>query len=492
MSEKDKLASALTGLSLDQKRKAIELLELKKLKKLENALQSFKPNEGAQASFFKAPQKIRMLCGGNGLGKTTCLVIEILYTHLKCHPHRDTTYTNHSWVIVPGLDKIEDYWREIKKWCPPSQLPTTDKMGTSAIKRLRWRNGNTTTFYSVDQDSAKLEGTNYDMLFIDEPPPRNLYIAAYRGLRNNPNYAIVLALTPISEPWIYTDLYQKGMLKTDPNIAVFTGSTYENKFLDLAYIEDFKSRLTEEEVRTRIYGEFAVLQGRVFKEFQRHTHVIPTQEWPKEWPVWIGIDPHTRKPNTAVFVGVTPEDNCVVIDELVVEGVDEFAKALKQKELDKCYRVISRRIDNSGSGLDWNRDSAVDHFLKAGIRVSPMKNREKSVDDGIHKIKLALKGKPNASGKIIPGLKFFDRCVSTLNDMELYSWAESRHPDRTGVKEAPRKIHDDMIDPLRYVLMSRPIFHCAVEPIYMEGVRPPEKKTEDSPFKTALKHLFKD
>jgi phage terminase large subunit-like protein len=477
------------SLTREQKEHLATLLKQKALLKQENKLSEFKPNVGAQEAYFRSPAKVRLLCGGNGIGKTTAIAVELIWTHLKCHPHRQTLNTNHTWILIPGYDKVEDYWREIRRWCPPSKLPDPDKMGTSSIRRLRWTNGNTSTFYSMDQDPLKLEGTNFDALFIDEPPPRALYIAAYRGLRNNPDYFVSFACTPLSEPWLYTEVYLPGVNGTDPNIEVFQGSSYENKHLSEAYIEDFKSRLTDDEIRTRIHGEFASLQGRVFKEFSRPSHVIKTQDWPEEWPVWAGIDPHTRKPNTTIWVGITPDDNLVVINECQVEGIPELAAKIKQIEKENRYRVVARRVDNSGSGLDWSRDSAVDHLLKAGVRVSPMKNREKNVDDGIHKIRMLLKGQPDKCGKLIPGLKIFDRCKKTIEDLELYSWHESRHPDKTGIAEKPRKIHDDMIDPLRYIIMSRPAFNGRHEPLDYVHFK---DKREPRSLQSALKNIFKE
>lgn len=480
------LPQSLKALSREKKEELLKLLSQKSIKQAETKLEKFSPNPGAQEGFFKSSATVRMLIGGNGLGKTTCLVLELLYTHLKCHPFRDTASTNHTWVIVPGLHKVEDYWRELQKWCPPTKLPEVDKMGSSSIRRLRWHNKNTTTFYSMDQDPAQLEGTNLDGLFVDEPPPRALWVAAYRGLRNNPDhYMAVLALTPISEPWVYTELYQPAKLGKDKSTEIFEGSTYENVHLSKDFIEDFKSRLTPEEVKVRIYGEFAQLQGRVFKEFSRQRHVIPAQPWPEEWPVWVGIDPHSRKPNTAVFIGITPEDNFIVINELVLEAsIEDFGLRLLEMERHFHYRVISRRIDNSGAQLDWSRRPAVEILREIGCRVSPMRNREKNVDDSISRIKQLLYGerpraqllnaskahlsgsdaKLNEATKPIPRLKFFDSCPYTIQDMELYSWHDNRYPDRTGLAEKPRKINDDMIDPLRYVVMSDPSFRANTEP----------------------------
>jgi len=370
-------------------------------------------------------------------------------------------------LIVPGLDKAEDYWQEIKKWCPPSLLPTPNKLGTSSIRRLDWQDGSSTTIYSHDQDPAKFEGSNIDALFCDEPPPRAQWVAAFRGLRNNPDYFVVLAGTPISEPWLYKEIYVPGISKKDPNILVVQGSTYDNPHLSQQFIKDFEARLTDEEKRVRLYGEFAHLQGRVFKEFNRRDHVFMVQPWPEDWPVWCAIDPHPRKPHTVVYVGVTSDDILVVLNELKIEGdIEQLAMAMKNLESANGYRIVSRRIDNSGAGTDWNRDSFIDQLSRFGIRTNPMRKGEKDVAASIQKVKLLLKNNQ---------LRFLENCTETISDMELYAWQDYRNPETAGVKEQPRKINDDMIDPLRYIVMSGPIHSPTLDYITTMGKAPYNK-----------------
>jgi hypothetical protein len=463
----NQLKAKLQTLSLEQKQELLQNLRSKELLKQERVLEEFKPHSG-QLQFLKSPAKLRALFSGNGFGKTTAITIDLIFTHLRRHPYRDTSEVTHSWFIVPGLDKTEDYWNEIKRWCPASLLPRPNKLGTSSVKRLEWTNGSITTFYSQDQEASKLEGTNIDALYCDEPPPRDLWIAAYRGLRNNPNYFVVIAGTPISEPWMYEEIYQPWALKQDKSIEIIQGSTYDNPHLSQTWIKDFESRLTEDERRTRLYGEFSHLQGRVFKEFTRQTHVFDFQPWPEEWPLYMAIDPHPRKPHTALWLGVTADDVLVVVDELSVEGnIEEFATAIKEKETNGKYKVVSRRIDNSGSGTDWNRDSFIDQLAKLGVRTSPMRKSEKDVAASLQRIKLLLK-----KGQ----LRFLENCVLTIRDMELYSWQDHRNPAQMGVNEKPRKIYDDFIDPLRYIIMSNPIHSPSLSVISTLGDRNPYNK----------------
>lgn len=467
-----KLKNSLKGLTLEQKQELLRNLKQKELIRQEKVLETFQPH-GGQKSFLEASQRIRAMFSGNGFGKTTALAIDLIYTHTEQHPHRDTSGVRHSWFLISGFDKVEDYWNEIKRWCPPSKHPVPNKMGTSSIKRLEWPNGSVTTFYSHDQDSGKLEGTNIDALYCDEPPPRNLWIAAYRGLRNNPDYFIVIAGTPIAEPWLYEEIYMPWALKKDKNIFIIQGSTYDNPYLSKTWIKDFENRLTEDERATRIHGEFSHLQGRVFKEFTRQSHVYTFQKWPENWPVYMACDPHPRKPHTAIWLGVTADDTLVVIDELSVEGtIEDFANAIKEKEKNGNYKIVSRRIDNSGSGTDWNRDSFIGQLSSLGIRTNPMRKSEKDVASSLQKIKLLLKNSQ---------LRFLENCIYTISDMELYAWQDYRNPSAAGVNEKPRKIHDDMIDPLRYIVMSNPIHSPSLSVLSTISDRNPYNKDAIKP-----------
>lgn len=472
------LKEKLKGLSLVEKQELLQNLRQKELLRKEKALETFEPFKGQQDFLFSQKRLTAVFCG-NGWGKTTILTIRLILSH---YPELWESFqrffpkdfvaplqpVNHDWFFITGFDKVEDYWNELQKWCPPSRMPKANKMGTSSIKRLEWDNVTFTTFYSHDQDSKKAESTNIDGLFCDEPPPRDLWIAAYRGLRSNQDYFILIAGTPISEPWLYEEIFMPWALKKEPNTQIIQGSTFDNPHLSKSWIKDFESKLTEDERRSRLHGEFSHLQGRVFKEFSRQTHVYSFQKWPETWPVYFAVDPHPRKPHTALWLGVTDEDILVVLNELQVEGdIEDFAAAVKKLEKENGFKIVSRRIDNSGSGTDWNRDSFIAQLGKLGVRCSPMRKSEKDVASSLQKIKLLLKNKQ---------LRFLENCVATIADMELYAWQDFRNPASSGVNEKPRKIHDDMIDPLRYIVMSNPIHSPSLSVISTLSERNPYNK----------------
>ena len=451
----------LSRLSTEEKLEALRLLEAKDFIEKENVLDTQVLNE-PQKKFYQSKAIIRLFCGGNGSGKSRALLHELTRTHLRCHEHRNVDNINRTWFFMPDLKKVEEYLSELKKICPPSKFPQTDRLGTPNIRRLLWKDGSVTTFYSYEQDSMVAEGANLDAVFWDEPPPRSLFIAAYRGLRSNPDHFMVFGLTPISEPWIYTELYLPAVNKEDPSKEVILASTYDNKAnLSEVWLENFKNSLSDDEIRVRLYGEFASLQGRVFKEFNRQTHVVKHKPWPNDWPVWLCVDPHSRKPSTAVWAGVTKDEELVVLEEASAEGIQELGELINRIEERHKWRVVSRIIDNSGSARDWSGSTAIDIFKKkCNLSFRPVSNDEKDVDEGIFRLKELFRLEKLPDGRTEPRLYVMENCKKTIQDLEMYGWQESRNPEKTGLKEAPKKVWDDYVDPLRYIVMQRPRFRA--------------------------------
>lgn len=439
----------LSNLTEDNKRLIVELLRKKEAVAQEQKLEKFTPNPGFQTNFLASKAKVRAAFTGSGAGKSTGLIIDLLWHHLGIHPHRSCDNIHHTWLVVQSHEKAEDYWNELKRWCPPSQLPSVDKMGSSHIRRFRWKNGSLTTIFSHEQDFSKLEGTNISAVYFDEAPPRALWISAFRGLRSNPDYFAVITTTPYAEAWLFEEVYQPWLRGEAPHIEVFRGSTYENQHISREWIDDYARMMSEEERAVRIDGGFATVAGRVFGEFTRERHLLNPQEWPEDWPVWVCIDPHVRKAHTAVWLGVTPEGNFVVLDEVYVKGtIADLATQLK--EVNKKYPGLeSIYIDTKGVESDWTRSSAVDILFQNGVKCTSVRKTDKDIMSGISRIKQLLRGDPETGE---PFLKIMDHCRNTITEFEMYSWAENRHPEKTGVSERPRKTHDDFIDPLRYLI----------------------------------------
>lgn len=71
-----------------------------------------------------------------------------------------------------------------------------------------------------------------------------------------------------------------------------------------------------------------------------------------------------------------------------------------------------------------------------------------------------------------PKLYIFNSCVELIEEMQQYKWKQvfgtgTVNPNADVMAERPVKRNDDLVDPLRYMIMSRP-----VTPRMMQSIEP--------------------
>jgi hypothetical protein len=297
---------------------------------------------------------------------------------------------------------------------------------------------------STEQDDMVFEGNVIDYVWYDEPPRRSIHQACMRGLMAKSGICW-FTCTPLSEPWIYDEVYRPGMEGSDL-IEVFNGSTYDNEFLPQKEIDTFAQSLTEDERQARLYGKFQHLTGRVIKEYSPERHLIPSFDIPSHWPVWVGIDPHRNKPNSAIFLATAPDGRFYICNEIFLNGtIYEFGDHLR--EIASQYNIVDYLIDTSSQEEGWNKMSAREMLNQKGIRT-----------------RLAQKKGMKSSGLILINQLFKDdklfvmeHCKRTQRELLNYVYKRNKQ-DNQVVLEEPEKKWDDLIDPLRYILVERPSY----------------------------------
>jgi phage terminase large subunit-like protein len=361
-----------------------------------------------------------------------------------------------------GFEKgIRDIiYPELKKWIPPSRILKEKPNSQGIIVKIvvSGDNGKDSiiSLMSGEQDDQSFEGDLIDGAWIDEPCRKAIYTATLRGLLMS-NGPLIMTLTPLSEPWIYNEIF----CSTDKDVECFTGTMEDalienGGHLSREAMESFISKLTQDEIDARVYGKFKHLIGRVYGAFDEKIHVIDPFRIPKEWPVYSGIDPHTRKNNAGLWVAVSPDENLYVCNEVWYKaGIETFGRECL--EVSKQYSVVCRLIDTSSETPDWNRRETARSLLqKIGLSTRlARKNNQKETSRLL--ITQALEGKgddPTPS----PRLFVFRSCRRTVFEFNNYVYDNFSDPDSQGIKEEPKKINDDMLDILGYIMVERPRF----------------------------------
>ncbi|HEX5033142.1 MAG TPA: terminase family protein [bacterium] len=420
-------------------------------------LQRFVPNR-AQAPFLSCTARITAFIAANKIGKTTAGVKKTLDFVLE---------KGRIFRVISGLGfekGIRDtIIPELKKWLPPSRLlrEKPNSQGVTVKLYVLAYNGEESviSFMSADQDPMAFEGDLIDGAWIDEPVPKYCYTGTLRGLLVS-NGPLWFTLTPLTEPWIYNDIYQS----LDPEIQCFQGSIHDalkehGGHLTKEQVESFISKLPDDERPARVLGEFKHLIGRVYGEYDPRIHRIEPFYIPPHWPVWCSIDPHQRKPHAALFMAVSPEEEWFICNEVYFKaGIQDFGKEVLA--VGRQYNMAAYLIDTSSETPDWNRrETARSQLEKIGLhtRLARKKN-QKSAGRMIIKQALAgLDGGGSIEGRgSTPWLYVFNTCKRTHFEFMNYVWDDRRNPDAQGILEEPKKVNDEMMDDLNYIVVDKP------------------------------------
>src|ERR1019366_4107591 len=426
----------ISKLSKEEKIKLYETIqEVKKRGREKGAV--YAPNPG-QLEIHKCTKLNRGIFSGNSFGKTTLGCNEGVWWAQGFNPILKifSKVPARIIVVLDHPEKVADKWLpELRKW---TVIPDESlfKRGKPYVNRITFSTGSEFLFMFHDQTDLQFESIECDYLIFDEPPPRRVYVALMRGLRNRNRTPRVLILgTPLSGAWMRKEIqvpWSKGEL---PDWECFTFSSEVNaKNLPQGYIERFSSVLSEKEKQIRLHGKFFDLDGSALSHlFDRTVHIIDPFDWPDEYPVAIAIDPHSTKPHHAVMVGVDKEGYLYYIKEMRMKAIARpFAASLK--EFYKGYRVVDITHDSAGEaeGTGGEGFQSFSQVLRdCGVLTRATNYEDKSDEDFIERIRNALDipEEPNNFGKCIPKLRIFRGNPGIVNDIENVTWTKMRNHD---------------------------------------------------------------
>ncbi len=437
-------------------------------------VQEYVPNT-VQLSVHKSPAFIRALFSGNGVGKTTACIKEALWTSTGTHPFRETARLPNTVIIVLDDSSKADtvYMAGLRKrnWYDVSKLKTL-KHGRSHTQEVIFPNGSNWLFMTHEMAEDKWESIECACVIFDEPPPRFIYIALLRGMREKDMKPwIMFAGTPLGRnaPWMYREIYRPWKFKNDPEIECFFGSTHANlSNLDPETIERWKKRYTEKELKTRLEGSFEFLSGRIFDSFSRDHHIEKDFPFPSGWKCILAVDPHLRKNHTAVILGIDPDGEIWVVREIETHLAGRTAA---RYIINQCegFNVRIGICDNFGSikmyGDGEERKSFIDLFNEVAttmnrtrLQIRPTTRAQKRDDEWIEDMRDWLRLEPDFDNQLRAKFHVFESCIKTIDNFESYVWDEhtGRNADLGEQKETPLGTNQDFLMCVKYGLSTKP------------------------------------
>lgn len=424
-----------------------------------------------QKLFHLSAAPCRAIFGGNRSGKTTSGGMEFLYHTTGMYPewYPEAERCTKRWNgAIKGRIIARDYSKGVgeiispffEEWLDDSLIARKVKNHMGIVVKYFLKNGSVFDILTHEQDTEQFEGWKGHIAWFDEPPPRDKYIATLRGLVDFSGRHW-LTLTPLTQPWIYDDIYTKADGK---RIFVATVNIRENEHLEESAILEFEKTLTEEEKEARIHGKFMHLTGLVYKDFDPDMHIIDPPEIKKDWTRYMAIDPHERKATAVIWLAVDRKGNMYVYDELSLKDMDieQMANAIHAQEGELLPQV--RLIDPHN-----DKDNAIAggfNVRKELMRHGVFTERANS-DPMLGKARIRQALKPQWSPVLkrnVPTLFISRYCRNTIYEFQHYIWDDyRRNKDEHGLKEAVKKKNDDMMDCLRYIFNHDPRYIQAEE-----------------------------
>ncbi len=424
-------------------------LQLRKSKKI----LFYEPNPRLRP-FHLSGAHIRAIFGGNRSGKTTCGGMEFLFHITGAYPDWYPKESRYAYPIK-GRIMAQDYSKGVgeviipflEEWLDMSLVARKIRNPLGIPVKWIMKNGSVFDILTYEQQVEAFEGWKGHIVWFDEPPPREKYIATLRGLVDYKGRAW-LTLTPLSQPWIYDEIYTK----TSDRIFVVTTDTRDNPHLTEAAIKEFEEGLNEEEKESRLHGRFLHLTGLVYKEFDSDWSICEPPVVKPTWTRYMAIDPHERTPTAVLWLAVDNNDNHWIYDELWLKDMDieQIAHAIHAQEGEQQPKV---RL------IDPHNDKDPGTFGTKNIRQELMKHGiycERANSDpqlGKSRIRQALKLRYSPILKTeVPQLRVSRDCKQTIYEFQHYIWDDyRRNKEEQGQKDAVKKKNDHFMDCLRYI-----------------------------------------
>lgn len=240
-----------------------------------------------QADFVKAAatHKKRVFRAGNRLGKTTTVAFDTLLMLTGNHPYAQKKPPLVCWASALDWENMvgTDLWPAFQKLLPMDQVQSIQwyRRSEPCIPRaVMFKNGSRLLFKSADSGRRKYQGSEADILVINEEHPADVVREARRALLTRGGYLSV-ALTPVERMrWVQDLEGEKG-------VAVIRASLTDAAkagIADQKEVEEYLAPMPENIRRLRDCGDYTDLVGAVYPNFNYVTHVAQ----PRDGYLWLG------------------------------------------------------------------------------------------------------------------------------------------------------------------------------------------------------------
>lgn len=405
-------------------------------------IRKYKPHK-YQKQFHASKARFRTLIAGRRGGKSLASTIEALWwADKKAQEFKRPTK---GMIIAPTYVMLTDVNIPMfLDWCPEGAIKSWNKQE----KRLILVNNSEIIFRSGDNPD-RLRGTGLDWIALDEASfmGKSVWETVYPSLTDRGGVAWITT-TPQGYDWVYDKFYRPAQEKKKQYEA-WRYATEENPYIDKEIIKKAKEDLSDVMFRQEYLATFEKFEGMVYPDFDKDKHVIGVPDRHIQDLFFVGLDVGWNHPTAMILAKEDVNHNFYVIDEareqqLTAKDIGNHLSALLVRNGLTKEDISSFVVDPASKGTQQTSGVSIyDQLIEEGWPFVPGVN---DVMAGISRITRLLR-----ADKIF----LSSRCTGLVEEMMSYhwkKWSEEKDEDRA----KPFKLGDDLVDALRYVVMSRP------------------------------------
>lgn len=402
---------------------------------------TYKPHN-YQRQFHKSKARFRSLIAGRRGGKTIAGTIEALWQadQLPKEKGRPT----HGWIISPTYQMLKDVNIPVlMEWCPPDAIKDWNK----SDNRLELTNGSTITLRS-GENPDRLRGVGLDWVWLDEAcfMSKQVWEVLYPTLTDKNGIAWVTT-TPQGYDWVYNTFYLPA-IDGENGFEAWKYTTLDNPYIDKGLIEQARKDLSDMMFKQEYLASFEKFEGLIYPEFNQLVHV-KEQDRAITDTFFVGLDVGWNHPTAGLLMKEDIAGNLFVVDEFREQYLDskqigDQLNGLVVRNGLKPDQVEMYVIDPASKGTQQTSgQSMLFQLQELGWPFIPGNNDRMA---GINRVTRLLRENK---------LFIARRCEKLRGEMDNYHW-HKWNEDKDGGRVEPFKLDDDLVDVLRYLVMSRP------------------------------------
>ncbi len=327
--------------------------------------------------------------------------------------------------------------------------------------------GTEITFGSGEQATMTFEGADHDWVLFDEPPPRSIFGAVWRGLTDRYG-PLFISMTPVGNdaPWIFEEF----ITKERNDVGGVQWSIWDNPFIPHeAKVEFLKGgSYTEEELVARETGGWMFLTHRAFPTADPAVHVVRPYEIPRDWVRGLCIDPAHRRPFALTWMAFGPNEEKVIYREWPQEDhsqmrsstkvVRDYATIIRNLEGAEQvdFRILDPRFGKAHNTVKGQKQTSYqEDFAEFGLYFDceiPGTEREET---GIQRIRELLWWDKESPISILnrPKLQIFTGCQNSINSLLNSNFVPPSQRDSNVLPEKLLETYKDFRDNMRYLVL---------------------------------------